>query len=81
MKKKTENEDLERVRPRAMGKQELARLYGPGLADKSALNRLAEWMKHNPKLMGALEQTGYQRLQRVLTARQVALVFEFLGEP
>ena len=75
------DKDLERVRVCAMGKQELARLYGRGLKDGSALNRLAEWINGCPGLMARLEQTGYRKRQKVLTSRQVALIFEYLGDP
>lgn len=34
-----------------------------------------------PPLTEALRQTGYYTKQRLFTSRQVALIFEYLGEP
>ena len=62
-------------------KSELAEAYAPTLTTHSALNRLALWIDLNPQLSQALAQTGYRRTQRVFTSRQVALIFEYLGEP
>ena len=45
------------------------------------LNRLALWIDLNAPLSKALAQTGYRRTQRIFTSRQVALIFEHLGEP
>ena len=62
-------------------KSELAEAYAPFLSPGSALNRLAHWIEHNAQLSEALAQTGYRRTQRVFTSRQLALIFEYLGEP
>ena len=68
-----------RIRP--YYKSELAQAYAPNLAEGSALNRLAQWIKLNAPLTEALQQTGYHSKQRLFTSRQVALIFEYLGEP
>ena len=68
-----------RIRP--YYKSELAEAYAPYLAPGSALNRLAHWIDTNTPLSEALAQTGYRRNQRLFTSRQVALIFEYLGEP
>lgn len=68
-----------RIRP--YYKSELAEAYAPFLTTNSALNRLALWIDLNPSLSEALAQTGYRRTQRIFTSRQVALIFEYLGEP
>ena len=68
-----------RIRP--YYKSELAEAYAPYLAPGSALNRLAHWIELNTPLSQALAQTGYRRNQRLFTSRQVALIFEYLGEP
>lgn len=62
-------------------KSELAEAYAPTLTTHSALNRLALWIDTNAPLSEALSQTGYRRTQRIFTSRQVALIFEYLGEP
>ena len=68
-----------RIRP--YYKSELAEAYAPFLTTHSALNRLALWIDLNAPLSKALAQTGYRRTQRIFTSRQVALIFEYLGEP
>ena len=68
-----------RIRP--YYKSELAEAYAPFLTTHSALNRLALWIDLNAPLSEALAQTGYRRTQRIFTSRQVALIFEYLGEP
>ena len=68
-----------RIRP--YYKSELAEAYAPCLSLGAALNRLAHWIDTNTELTEALAQTGYRRTQRVFTSRQVALIFEYLGEP
>ena len=62
-------------------KSELAEAYAPFLTPNAALNRLAHWIQLNTPLSEALAQTGYYRKQKVFTSRQVALIFEYLGEP
>ena len=64
-----------------MSKTEMARLYGPGLKDGSALNRLADWMRRSPGLMDDLLETGYKPRQRLFTVRQVEIIFHYLGKP
>ena len=39
------------------------------------------WIRLNRPLTEALRQTGYYTKQRLFTSRQVALIFEYLGEP
>ena len=68
-------------RLRTYYKSELAEAYAPYLAPGSALNRLAHWIDTNTPLSEALAQTGYRRNPRLFTSRQVARIFEYLGEP
>lgn len=77
--KKEEQEKQWRIRPYYKG--ELAQAYAPYLSSGSALNRLASWIKLNTPLSEALARTGYHHRQKLFTSRQVALIFEFLGEP
>ena len=74
-------EDLTPMKPRPMGKAELAMLYAPELTISAAVKRLMQWIHHNPRLTEALNATGYRTMQKILTARQVAIIFEYLGEP
>ena len=68
-----------RIRP--YYKSELAKAYAPDICPGAALNRLATWIKTNKQLSAALRQTDYRTKQHMFTSRQVALIFEHLGEP
>ena len=72
---------IKEMKVRPYYKSELAEAYAPSLTTHSALNRLALWIDTNAPLSEALAQTGYRRTQRIFTSRQVALIFEYLGEP
>ena len=75
-----EKEEREwRIRP--YYKSELAQAYAPDICMGAALNRLASWIRTNTQLTEALKQTNYRVTQRMFTSRQVALIFEYLGEP
>ncbi len=62
-------------------KSELALAYAPDVCAKSAVSRLARWIRLNEPLTLALQQTGYRPKQQYFTSKQVALIFEYLGEP
>ena len=68
-----------RIRP--YYKSELAKAYAPDICPGAALNRLANWIRTNKQLSEALRQTDYRTKQHMFTSRQVALIFEHLGEP
>ena len=65
----------------AESKKELAALYAPYLTTRGAGKRLAKWLQHNPRLLRALERAGYSSAQRLLTPRQVEIIYRYLGEP
>ena len=68
-----------RIRP--YYKSELAQAYAPDICPGAALNRLSNWIKTNKQLSEALRQTEYRTKQHMFTSKQVALIFEYLGEP
>ena len=75
-----EKEEREwRIRP--YYKSELAQAYAPDISLGAALNRLASWIRTNTQLSEALKPTNYRVTQSMFTSRQVALIFEYLGEP
>ena len=75
-----EKEEREwRIRP--YYKSELAQAYAPDISLGAALNRLASWIRTNTQLSKVLKQTNYRVTQRMFTSRQVALIFEYFGEP
>ena len=66
---------------RSMSKSELAMAYAPNLTTQGAVNRLMDWIRHNPELTEALLRTGYRKSQKLLTSLQVRIIFSYLGEP
>ena len=65
----------------AYTKSELAHLYFPDAEVHVATNRLSRWIGRNRELKEALEAAGYRTRNRCLTARQVRLITQYLGEP
>ena len=65
----------------ALSLKELSQMYFPNSSPKSAGTQLLRWLKYNRKLWDELAEAGYTRGQRLLTPRQVELVFRYLGEP
>ena len=68
-----------RVRP--MSKSELAMAYAPNLTTQAAVNRLMDWICHNPELVEALNHSGYRKTQKLFTSYQVRTIVCYLGEP
>lgn len=66
---------------KSYSKKELALAYAPELTITSALRRLRQWINDDHPLLEALTQAGYRPEQRVLTVKQVKILFEFIGEP
>lgn len=61
--------------------KEISQMYFPTSTPKSAGAQFKRWLKYNSQLWDELERSGYRNGQRLLTPRQVALVFHYLGEP
>ena len=66
---------------KSYSKSVLAVAYAPDIAPASAVARLNRWIHKCRPLYEALLFTGYYETQKVFTAKQVALIFEYLGEP
>lgn len=62
-------------------KAQLAALYAPCLSERGALKRLQAWIDFNPRLARALERAGFRKRQKLLTPRQVDIIYQYLGEP
>ena len=73
--------DEQPFRIRAYGLQELAMLYFPNSAPRSASAQLKRWIMRNPVLLSRLLEAGYYHGQRILTPRQVRVVVEELDAP
>ena len=66
---------------RPMSKSELAMAYAPTLTTQGAVNRLMDWIHHNPELIESLQRTGYRKHQKLFTSLQVRIIYDYLGEP
>ena len=74
-------EEIKPCRVRPMSKSELAMAYAPHLTPQGAVNRLMDWIHHNPELTDMLLRSGYRNVQKLFTSYQVRLIFDYLGEP
>lgn len=61
-------------------KHELASYYFPHMQTASALNKLAKWINNCPPLLEKLQKSGYNTRAHSFTAKQEALIYEYLGE-
>ena len=67
---------------RTYGRRELALMYNPTLSPGHAWRKLKYWIELNKTLADALAQSGYNRSHRPsFTPKEVALIFEYIGEP
>ena len=69
------------MKPRTITKQELALLYFPNSAPRTAVNHLRQWIIRCTPLREALEQAHSRPADKYFTTRQMSLIFQFLGEP
>lgn len=65
---------------KSYGYGELAQLYFPNSSPHSATNQLHRWLAM-PPLCDRLAEVGFRKGQRLLTPRQVQVIFDELGEP
>ncbi|MCH5312536.1 MAG: DUF4248 domain-containing protein [Prevotella sp.] len=65
---------------RCYSKQELAMIYFPDADPHVAVNRLNGWIKRCRPLHEALQQCSLGKYSKFFSARQVALITEYLGE-
>ena len=75
------NDDLNYYKVRTYGKSELAQLYNPVAQPKAAVATLNRWIEKNSGLSKALTAIGYDKMRHTFFSREVALIFEYLGEP
>ena len=76
-----EKQEINTCKAIAQSKTQLGLAYAPNLEPSSAVKRLVQWISYNPDLSAALAATGYRKTQKLFTARQVALIYQYLGEP
>ena len=65
-----------------MTRRELALLYFPDKTPIEAVRSLRRWIEGCPQLMSALDELSmpYKKC-RILSARQVRIIMEYLGAP
>lgn len=64
-----------------LSKGELALLYMPKATVPVARAYLSSWIKHNEALKNELKATGYSPNAKLLTPKQIKIIFHHLGEP
>jgi hypothetical protein len=64
-----------------MFKQDLASAYFPDNSKETASKRFAHEIHSNKPLLAALQATGYSRPRKILSPKQIQIIFSFLGEP
>ena len=64
-----------------MFKQDLAAAYFPNNSKESASKRFAHEIHSNKPLLAALQATGYSHPRKILSPKQIQIIFSFLGEP
>lgn len=62
-------------------KHDLALAYFPTLKPAAAERKFRRWINENPYLMKRLKKYGYSNFQKVLTPKQIRVIFGVLGEP
>ena len=67
----------------AYTKFQVALSYFPDCIDRpeSAVHRLRQWIQNNHLLRAELAKTGYNPKGKSFNGRQLAIIFEYLGEP
>lgn len=68
---------------KSYSKSYLAKRFSPELSEKSASRRLRRWIDGDRDLKTELQKIGYFDHQRAqyFTKQEVALLFEYIGEP
>ena len=61
--------------------KELACMYFPRSTPATATQRLRRWIRKSPELYALLLKNGYYSGIRILTPKQVSLIYYYLGDP
>ena len=65
-----------------MKRRDLAIMYFPDKTPDQAVRNLRRWIENCPDLVAALKEIGMPRKHKKdLTARQVRIIMEYLGDP
>ena len=68
---------------KSYSKTHLAHMYSPKLSADSARRRLNRWISGDKQLMTELQKVGFyeHHADHYYTKREVALLFEYIGDP
>lgn len=66
---------------RCYEKNELARLYFPGLEENAAVDKLRRWIRKCGPLMEEIGSKEFRPKMKMYTGREVRLIVRHLGEP
>lgn len=70
------------MKHKAFSKQEIAALYFPEDSKRNAGRKFAAMLRRTPGLQQRLySETRYAKTQKILTPRQVRIIFDTLGDP
>lgn len=68
-------------KPLFQNKRNVAQSYFPDILPESAVRRLDRWITNCKDLSSELRRVGYMKRQRMITQRQLNLIYAYLGEP
>lgn len=66
---------------RSYNKSELARMYVPGRAQRTAMRTFNKWLTHQPVFWKRLQREGITIKTQVFNTSQVRIIVDYLGEP
>lgn len=72
---------MEKFEIKPYTKKELALMYFPDSMPKQAVKHLMVWIRRCTPLCEVLLASGYRKLSKTFTPRQVKAIAEHLGEP
>ncbi len=62
-------------------KREIAQIYFPEITADSAVRKLTSWINRCRPLCSRLKKSGYSSGCHYFSDRQVAMIYDYLGEP
>jgi hypothetical protein len=66
---------------RCYDKYRLAQMYFPELSPNAAVDKLRRWIRRCAPLMAELQRVAFYPKSKIFSAREVRLIFYYLGEP
>ncbi|NDV80569.1 DUF4248 domain-containing protein [Bacteroides sp. 51] len=66
---------------RSYNKAELARMYVPDRAQRTAMRMFNKWLTHHPPFWKRLQREGITIKTQIFNTAQVRAIVDYLGEP